>query len=96
MKLSKLYCNKPDIFGPIDFVGGLNTIIAEIRLPENKAKDTHNLGKTTVGRLLDFCFLLGKDPKFFVFKHLDRFKEFIFYLEIELADASFLTVRRGV
>lgn len=96
MKLSKLYCNKPDIFGPIDFVGGLNTIIAEIRLPENKAKDTHNLGKTTVGKLLDFCFLAGKDPKFFLFKHLDRFEQFVFYLEIELADASFLTVRRGV
>ena len=96
MKLSKLYCNKPDIFGPIDFVGGLNTVIAEIRLPENKAKDTHNLGKTTLGKLLDFCFLLGKDQKFFIFKHLDRFNEFIFYLEIELADASFLTVRRGV
>lgn len=96
MKLSKLYCNKPDIFGPIDFVGGLNTVIAEIRLPENKAKDTHNLGKTTLGKLLDFCFLLGKDQRFFIFKHLDRFKEFVFYLEIELADVSFLTVRRGV
>jgi uncharacterized protein YydD (DUF2326 family) len=96
MKLSKLYCNKPDIFGPIDFVGGLNTVIAEIRLPENKAKDTHNLGKTTLGRIIDFCFLLGKDQKFFIFKHPERFKEFVFCLEIELADASFLTVRRGV
>lgn len=96
MKLSKLYSNKPDIFGPIDFVSGLNTIIAEIRLPENRAKDTHNLGKSTLGRLLDFCFLLGKEPRFFIFKHPDRFKEFVFYLEIELADASFLTVRRGV
>lgn len=96
MKLSKLYCNKPDIFGPIDFIGGLNTVIAEIRLPENKAKDTHNLGKTTFGKLLDFCFLLGKDQNFFIFKHLDRFKEFVFYLEIELSDASFVTVRRGV
>jgi uncharacterized protein YydD (DUF2326 family) len=96
MKLSKLYCNKPDTFGPIDFVSGLNTVIAEIRLPENRAKDTHNLGKTTLGKLLDFCFLLGKDQKFFIFKHSDRFKEFVFYLEIELADALFLTVRRGV
>jgi len=74
----------------------LNTVIAEIRLPENKAKDTHNLGKTTIGKLLDFCFLQGKDQNFFIFKHLDRFKDFVFYLEIELADASFLTVRRGV
>lgn len=96
MKLSKLYSNKPDTFGPIDFVGGLNTVIAEIRLPENKAKDTHNLGKTTLGKLLDFCFLLGKEQRFFLFKHLDRFGEFVFYLEIELADASFLTVRRGL
>jgi uncharacterized protein YydD (DUF2326 family) len=96
MKLSRLYCNKPDIFGPVDFVPGLNVVMAEIRLPENKNKDTHNLGKTTLGRLLDFGFLAGRDPKFFLFKHLDLFKNFIFFLEIELTDASYLTVRRGV
>ncbi len=59
-------------------------------------KDTHNLGKTTLGRLLDFSFLAGREPKFFLFKHLDLFKDFIFFLEIELTDASYLTVRRGV
>src|SRR5271170_5685858 len=96
MKLSKLYSNKPDIFGPIDFVTGLNVVIAEIRLPENKDKDTHNLGKSTLGSLLDFCFLLGREKTFFIFKHFDTFKEFVFFLEIELADASFLTVRRSV
>jgi uncharacterized protein YydD (DUF2326 family) len=96
MKLSRLYCNKPDVFGPVDFVPGLNVVMAEIRLPENKNKDTHNLGKTTLGRLLDFSFLAGRDSKFFLFKHLDLFKDFIFFLEIELTDASYLTVRRGV
>jgi uncharacterized protein YydD (DUF2326 family) len=96
MRLSKLYCNKPDVFGPIDFVPGLNVVVAEIRLPENRKKDTHNLGKTTLGGVLDFGFLAGRDPKFFMFKHLDVFKDFIFFLEIELADASFLTVRRGL
>ncbi len=96
MKLSRLYCNKPDVFGPVDFVPGLNVVMAEIRLPENKKKDTHNLGKTTLGRLLDFSFLAVRDAKFFLFKHLDLFKDFIFFLEIELTDASFLTVRRGV
>jgi uncharacterized protein YydD (DUF2326 family) len=96
MRLSKLYCNKPDVFGPIDFVPGLNVVTAEIRLPENRKKDTHNLGKTTLGGVLDFGFLAGRDPKFFMFKHLDVFKDFIFFLEIELADASFLTVRRGL
>ncbi|WP_246542148.1 DUF2326 domain-containing protein [Collimonas antrihumi] len=70
--------------------------MAEIRLPENREKDTHNLGKTTLGRLLDFGFLAGRDAKFFLFKHLDLFRDFVFFLEIELEDASFLTIRRGV
>ena len=96
MKLSKLYCNKPDLFGPIDFRSGLNVVLAEIRLPENRDKDTHNLGKTTLGRMIDFCFLSGRDPKFFLFKHDNLFKDFVFYLEVELADASYVTVRRGV
>jgi len=96
MKLSRLYSNKPELFEPVDFVAGLNVVMAEIRLPENRDKDTHNLGKTTLGRLLDFGFLAGRDPKFFLFRHLDLFKDFVFFLEIVLQDASYVTVRRGV
>lgn len=96
MKLSKLYSNKPDLFEPVEFAAGLNVVMAEIRLPENRKKDTHNLGKTTLGRLLDFLLLSGKDPKFFLFKHLDLFEMFVFFLEVELADASFVTIRRSV
>ncbi len=96
MKLSKLYCNKPDLFGPIDFRAGLNVVLAEIRLPENRDKDTHNLGKTTLGRMIDFCFLSGRDTSFFLFKHEDLFNSLVFFLEIELADSAFLTVRRGI
>lgn len=96
MKLSRLYSNKPDLFEPVDFIQGLNVVMAEIRLPENRDKDTHNLGKTTLGRLLDFGFLAKRDAKFFLFKHLNLFKDFIFFLEIELQDASFVTIRRSV
>lgn len=96
MKLSRLYSNKPDQFKHVDFVPGLNVVLAEIRLPENRNKDTHNLGKTTLGRLLDFCFLAKRVPRFFLFKHLDLFLHFVFFLEIELDDASFVTIRRGV
>jgi uncharacterized protein YydD (DUF2326 family) len=96
MKLSRLYSNKPDLFEPVDFVGGLNVIMAEIRLPENRARDTHNLGKTTLGRVLDYCLLMGRDAKFFLFKHFDVFKDFAFFLEIQLEDSSYVTVRRGV
>jgi uncharacterized protein YydD (DUF2326 family) len=80
----------------VDFNSGLSVILAQIRLPENLAKDTHNLGKTTLASLLDFCFLSERDPNFFLFKHRDLFSSFVFFLEIELADASYLTVRRGV
>ncbi|MGT0249264.1 DUF2326 domain-containing protein [Burkholderia pyrrocinia] len=96
MKLSKLYSNKPDLFEPVEFFQGLNVVMAEIRLPENRNKDTHNLGKTTLGRLLDFGFLAKRDPKFFLFKHLELFQAFVFFLEIQLEDASFVTIRRGV
>lgn len=96
MRLSKLYSNKSDVFEPVEFVAGLNVVMAEIRLPENRDKDTHNLGKTTLGRLLDFGFLLGKDPKFFLFKHIDLFESFVFFLEVQLEDASFVTIRRSV
>jgi len=96
MRLSKLYSNKPEIFSLIDFVSGLNVVMAEIRLPENRNKDTHNLGKTTLGRILDFAFLSGRDPEFFLFKYAELFKDFVFFLEIELEDGTFITIRRGV
>jgi uncharacterized protein YydD (DUF2326 family) len=96
MKLSKLYSNKPKAFEPIRFAPGLNVVLAEIRLPENRAKDTHNLGKTTLGRLIDFCLLMQRDPSFFLFKHESLFKEFVFFLEVELLDGTFVTIRRSV
>lgn len=96
MELSRLYSDRPDKFAPIDFASGLNVVLAEIRLPENRAKDTHNLGKTTLGRMLDFGFLAGRDAKFFLFKHSDLFSEFVFFLEIQLDDGSFVSVRRNV
>lgn len=96
MRLSRLYSNVPTQFTPIDFVEGLNVVMADIRLPENRSKDTHNLGKSTLGRLLDFSLLAKRDPKFFLFKHVALFKDFVFFLEIELADGSHLTVRRSV
>ncbi len=96
MKLSKLYSNMPDLFAPIQFLPGLNVVLADIRLPENKLKDTHNLGKTTLGRLIDFCLLSKRNKSFFLFKHLDLFENFVFFLEVELLDGSFVTIRRGV
>jgi uncharacterized protein YydD (DUF2326 family) len=96
MKLSRLYSDRPAQFATIEFVEGLNVVLAEIRVPENRQKDTHNLGKTTLGRMLDFGFLAGRDAKFFLFKQLELFADFTFFLEIELGDGSYVTVRRSV
>lgn len=96
MRVSRFYSDQPEEFPAIDFVEGLNVVLAEIRLPENRKRDTHNLGKSTLGRMLDFGFLAGRDPNFFLFKYPQRFSDYTFFLEIELDDGSFLTVRRSV
>ena len=96
MKLSRLYSNQANLLDTIDFVSGLNVVLAEIRLTENMKKDTHNLGKTTIGRLIDFCFLSKRDDQFFLFKHPSLFKNFVFFLEIELLEGGYVTIRRGV
>ncbi|MGL5829698.1 MAG: DUF2326 domain-containing protein, partial [Angustibacter sp.] len=96
MKLSRLYSNRPDEFAPISFNAGINLVVAEIRIPANRDLDTHNLGKTTLGQLVDFCLLKGKSPNFFLFAHPEVFHEFAFYLEIALDNGTFLTIARAV
>lgn len=96
MRLVRLYSNKPEVFTPIVFNPGFSAVVAEIRVPANQLLDTHNLGKSTVGELIDYCLLRGKDPSFFLFEHPGIFAEFTFYLEVELDAGGFLTVARPV
>lgn len=96
MKLSKLYSNKKSIFESIEFNDGFNVVYGDIRHPERYELDTHNLGKTTLAKLLDFMFLAKRHREQFLFKHEIIFKDFIFFLEVSLADGSYLTIRRSV
>lgn len=96
MRLSQIYCNQPERFGPIRFNPGFNVILGEIRLPENRNRDTHCLGKTTLACLLDFCLLKKRHKDFFLFKHQQRFVDFVFFLEIETFSGNYLTIRRSV
>jgi len=96
MKLVRLYTNLDHYFTPVDFNSGFNAVVAEIHHPENRNKSSHNLGKSTLARVIDFC-LLGKiDKNHFFKKRDDLFSEFIFFLEIRLIDGSYLTIRRAV
>ena len=96
MKLSRLYSNKDAEFSPVTFGDGLNVVLAEIRLPENRNKDTHNLGKTTLGLLIDYCLLARRDNGLFLFRHAEIFDDYVFYLELKLPTGQFLTIRREV
>lgn len=96
MKLSKIYSNFPDKFKPIIFNDGLNVIVGEITSIKNKndKKTTHNLGKSILCRLIDFC-LLTSSRDLFLYQH-EIFKEFSFFLEIQLEDKSYITINRNV
>lgn len=96
MRLKRLYSNLDHYFTPILFNEGLNVVLAEIRHPENKSKSSHNLGKSTLARVIDFGLLGGVGRDHFFKKREDLFGEFVFFLEVELLNGSFLTIRRGV
>ncbi|ATC60049.1 DUF2326 domain-containing protein [Vibrio anguillarum] len=96
MKISKIYSNKPDIFEPIEFNEGFNVIIGQIRLRDDKNKDSHNLGKSKLAELIDFGFLKKRHKETFLFKHMSRFTEFVFFFEVKLNDGTYLTIRRSV
>jgi len=96
MRLSTIYSNDPSKFRTIEFNSGLNVVLGEIRDPENRSKSTHNLGKTTLARVIDFCLCRGKGPQFFLFKHQQLFHNFVFFLEIETLSGSYITIRRAV
>ncbi|MEV1071716.1 DUF2326 domain-containing protein [Micromonospora parva] len=70
--------------------------MAEIRVPANRLLDTHNLGKSTLAELIDFCLLKGKSGSFFLYKHKSLFEKFVFYLEVELPSGGYLTISRPV
>ena len=95
MKLSHLYSDQPAIFPPIRFRDGLNVVLAHIRHPKDDSKIGHNLGKTLLIDLLDFCLLKGVDKKHLFKRHPDLFSSFVFFLEIQLPEGGYLTIRRS-
>jgi uncharacterized protein YydD (DUF2326 family) len=100
MQISRIYSNKPRIFAPIDLNYGaeankLNVVYGEVHHPADQKKTSHNLGKTTLLHLVDFLLLKGHSADHFLFAHKDRFEAFNFYIELQLNDGSFATVRRG-
>lgn len=94
MILSKLYSNKD--FKTVKFSEGLNVVLAKVFRPSDKDIDSHNLGKTTIISIIDFC-LLKKITEDNIFKkHKNFFNGYEFFLEIKLNSGSYLTIKRTV
>ena len=98
MKLSKIYANQPD-FKAISFHNGLNIIYADVNARVDSAtgkEHPHNLGKTSLVELIDFMLLKKVKKGSFFYKHSSVFAAWTFYLEVELNNGKFLTIRRSV
>ncbi|MAD41667.1 MAG: hypothetical protein CL623_04660 [Arcobacter sp.] len=80
MKISKLYSNNDD-FKTIEFDKGINFILS----------DTNGVGKSSLFKLIDFC-LLG-DKHFLGHEH---FKDYIFYIELQIASNRYMTIKRPI
>jgi uncharacterized protein YydD (DUF2326 family) len=102
VQLNRIYSNLDELFTPIHFNAAaasvvLNVIFAEVKQKRSKQTDSHNLGKTTLIGLIDFLLLkeiTGSDH--FLWKHKDRFRNFVFYMELVTHGGAYITIRRSV
>ncbi|MEE9384364.1 MAG: hypothetical protein V3V08_13250, partial [Nannocystaceae bacterium] len=81
---------------PIVFRDGLNVVLGEIRHPEDRDEDTHNLGKILLAQTIDFCLPKEKRKEHFLVKHAELLQGLAFHLEVETKAGTFVTIRRGV
>jgi len=98
MRLSKIYANNSQ-FKTIPFNEGFNIVYGDVEdildKKTNKVQE-HNLGKTSLINLIDFLLLkvVKKDNIFSKYK--EKFSNWVFFLEIELNNGEYLTIRRAV
>ena len=86
MKINKLY-STDSRFETIFFnTVNINAILAIGDKP-------HSIGKTTLFNLLNYCLLKDDKPSFLKQR---VFSEFTFFLELELSENNFLTIKRSV
>lgn len=92
MKISKIYSNKN--FKNIEFNERFNAIVAFIE--SDKKEDTHNLGKTSLIRVIDFLLLSNFDKNTDKLLGNDIFTGQEFYGELKLNDGKYLIIKRSI
>lgn len=92
MKISKIYSNKN--FKNIEFNEKFNAIVAFIE--SDKKEDTHNLGKTSLIRVIDFLLLSNFDKNTDKLLGNDIFIGQEFYGELNLNNGKYLIIKRSI
>ncbi|WP_321333946.1 DUF2326 domain-containing protein [uncultured Bacteroides sp.] len=95
MKLSQLYSNK-NTFKHIVFNKGINVVLGKVTKKYDLAKDSHNLGKSTLISVLDFMLLKDIDKNHFFRQFNSKFNGLTLYLEIILNSGEYLTICRSI
>lgn len=80
---------------PIKFNGGFNVVYGNVE-DKKEGRNEHNLGKTSLVHLIDFLLLKTLTKDHFLSKHKSKFKDWVFYLEIELSRGNYITIKRAV
>ncbi|MFA9239096.1 MAG: hypothetical protein ACEQSQ_04270 [Candidatus Paceibacteria bacterium] len=80
MKISKLYSSNEN-FKTIIFDKGINFILSS----------NNGVGKSSLFKLIDFCLLGDKH-----FLGNEHFKDYIFYIELQIAANRYITIKRPV
>lgn len=92
MKISKIYSNKN--FKNIEFNEKFNAIVAFIE--SDKKEDTHNLGKTSLIRVIDFLLLSNFEKSTDKLLGNDIFIGQEFYGELKLNNGKYLLIQRSI
>jgi uncharacterized protein YydD (DUF2326 family) len=92
MKISKIYSNKN--FKNIEFNEKFNAIVAFIE--SDKKEDTHNLGKTSLIRVIDFLLLSNFDKNTDKLLGNEIFIGQEFYGELKLNNGKYLLIKRSI
>jgi len=80
MKISKIYANNTN-FKTITFDKGINFLLS----------NSDGVGKTSLFKLIDFCLLGDKS-----FLSNEHFKDYIFYIELQIASNRYITIKRPI
>ena len=92
MRISKIYSNKN--FKNIEFNEKFNAIVAFIE--SDKKDDTHNLGKTSLIRVIDFLLLSSFDKNTDKLLGNNIFVGQDFYGEFKLNNGKYLVIKRSI